>query len=208
MLQRSKINITNMPREMEISLRGECSYSTWDITHIVHRLLALHLAPLFEVLFISALYSWQCNKHLSCIVSSHDDDTRVGHRKAELVNCNGQIRHHEKHRADAGRELGPCPEVVAQLHAGDRSPAHEANQGDVDSYQVGEWAREVGVQEGITGTANKAHQEAGLQVQRLHAKGWGVQDVCDGEHQQTMNEVALLLPDEKGISHCREYQSC
>lgn len=28
MLQRSKINTTNVPREMEISLRGECSYST------------------------------------------------------------------------------------------------------------------------------------------------------------------------------------
>lgn len=23
----------------------------------------------------------------------------------------------------------------------------------------------------------------------------------------TMNEVALLLPDEKGVSHCREYES-
>lgn len=189
MLQRSKINITNVPREMEISLRGECSNSTWDITHVVHRLLALHLAPLSEVLFISGLYSWQCNKHLGCIVSSHDFEARVGHRKAELVKCNGQIRHHEQHRADAGWELGPCPEVVAQLHARDGSPAHEANQGDVDSYQVGEWAWEVGVQEGITGTGNNAHQQAGFEVQRLHAEGWRVQNVCDGKHQQTWKEA-------------------
>lgn len=155
----------------------------------VHRLLAPCLAPLPEVLFISGLYSRQRDQHLGCIVRGHDDEARVGHGEAELVERDGEVGHHEEHGADAGRQLGPRPQVVAQLHARHRPPAHEADQGDVDSHQVGERAREVGVQEGIAGAGNNAHQQAGFEVQRLHAKGWRVQDVCDGEHQQTWREA-------------------
>lgn len=156
----------------------------------VHRLLALHLAPLPEVLFVPGLHGRQRNQHLGRVVGGHDDEARVGHGEAELVERDGEVRHHEEHGAHAGRQLGPRPQVVAELHARHRPPAHEADQGDVDGHQVGEWTREVGVQEGIAGTGNDAHQQAGFEVQRLHTKGWRVQDVCDGEHQQTWREIS------------------
>lgn len=74
----------------------------------------------------------------------------MGHREAELVDCNGEVGDHEKHGTKAGGQLGPGPEVIGKLQACDGPPAHKTNQGNVDGHQVGEGAREVGVQQEIT----------------------------------------------------------
>lgn len=131
---------------------------------------------------ILALYGRKRDEHLGGVVGRHDYCAGVGHGEAELVHGNGEIGDHEEHSAQAGRQLGPGPQVVGQLQASDRPPAHEADQGDVDRDQVGERTGEVRVQQAVAQGRYKSDDQTHAHVNRLHPKGGGVEDVGDGKH--------------------------
>ena len=106
------------------------------------------------------------------------------HGEAELVDGYGEVRDHEEHGAQAGAQLGPGPHVVGQLQAGDGPPAHEADQSDVDGHEVGEGARQVGVQQQVAHRGHSGDHQAGIYVHRFHPEGRWVEDVGDGKHQK------------------------
>lgn len=167
----------------------------------------------------------------------------MGHGEAEFVHGDGEIGDHEEHGAQAGGQLSPRPQVVGQLQACHRPPAHEADQADVHGHQVGEGSGEVGVQEHVAEGGDPGDDQARSHVEGLHPEGGRVEDVGDGEHQEawrkhskknvksrfltgfngsdrrgtrrmpwvgelavslTVDEVALLLPDEKGVAQSGE----
>lgn len=109
----------------------------------------------------------------------------MGHGEAEFVHGDGEIRDHEEHGAQAGGQLSPSPEVVGQLQACHGSPAHEADKADVHGHQVGEGSGQVGVEKGVADGGDASDDQACSHVERLHSKGGGVEDVGDGEHQET-----------------------
>ena len=48
----------------------------------------------------------------------------MGHREAELVDGNGEVRDHKEHGAQAGGQLGPGPQVhTIAIATADRSQA-------------------------------------------------------------------------------------
>lgn len=106
------------------------------------------------------------------------------HGEAELVDGDGEVGHHEEHGAQAGRQLGPGPQVVGQLQARHRPPAHEADEADVDGHQVGEGPGQVGVEQQVAERGHGRDDQAGAHVKGFHAKGRGVEDVGDGKHQE------------------------
>lgn len=73
----------------------------------------------------------------------------MGHREAELVDGNGEVRHHEEDGSEAGRQLRPGPQVIGELDSSNGPPAHEADESDVNGHQVGKGTREVGVKKGV-----------------------------------------------------------
>lgn len=98
---------------------------------------------------ILTFHSRQCDQHLGSIVGGHYDGSGVGNWEAELVDSNGEVGHHEEDGSEASRQFRPGPEVIGELDSSDGPPAHEADESDVNSHQVGEGTREVGVQKGV-----------------------------------------------------------